>query len=412
MCSFYLGPSHGRISLETWDDVRAAAEAGVLDESLWVELKQAIPSAAGANLELAKDLASLSVDGGVLVVGVADARGRAGKVVGTDLAGLADRITQIAAGRVTPPLPVSTHEIASPDSSDGLLVISVPASMSSPHMVDGRYWGRSDSGKRRLSDGEVAQLFATRRGRESATEEKLRALAQELDPLPREARERGHLYVMVAPAGGISMSPLAALAGVIAPQLILEALRGYSPRRWPSLESLMHTVPHPDGYAAATFGDPSSIDDEEDVLALLIGMAGEVQLASGSGTKMYAGRGAVQDQLVASPLYVIELLHTSLMLASHVASERIGYWGPWQAGILIDGLKGVLPVQAMYEMGHRRMVPFPRAEYLRMTSTTTDEMQQAPQQVVERLAADLMRGLGLSGRYLPYTNLEDLRSNG
>ena len=77
--SFYLGPHKPRFQAESWDDVVAAAAAGVLDETHWVELKQAVPATSKpANLELAKDLASLSVDGGVLIIGIADARGAAG----------------------------------------------------------------------------------------------------------------------------------------------------------------------------------------------------------------------------------------------------------------------------------------------------------------------------------------------
>lgn len=106
--SFYLGPRKPRFRAESWDDVVAAATAGVLDETHWVELKQAVPAAnKPANLELARDMASLSVDGGVLIVGIADARGAAGDVVGTDLAGLQSRIAQVASGRISPPLPVT-----------------------------------------------------------------------------------------------------------------------------------------------------------------------------------------------------------------------------------------------------------------------------------------------------------------
>jgi hypothetical protein len=57
--------------------------AGVLDETHWVALKQAVPATSKpVNLELAKDPASLSVDGGVLIIGIADARRAAGDVGG------------------------------------------------------------------------------------------------------------------------------------------------------------------------------------------------------------------------------------------------------------------------------------------------------------------------------------------
>ena len=69
-------------------DLVSAAAGGLLDESHWMELKREIPRTKGSNVELARDLASFAVDGGVLVIGVdEDDLGRADQVVGTDWRG-------------------------------------------------------------------------------------------------------------------------------------------------------------------------------------------------------------------------------------------------------------------------------------------------------------------------------------
>ena len=135
--SFYLGPRKSRLQARSWDDVLTAAATGVLEETHWVELKEAVPSSSKpANLELAKDLASLSVDGGVLIVGIADAKGAAGDVVGTELAGLETRIAQVASGRISPPLPVTIDIITKPDeATSGVVLVTVPASEGAPHTV-------------------------------------------------------------------------------------------------------------------------------------------------------------------------------------------------------------------------------------------------------------------------------------
>jgi hypothetical protein len=53
--------------------VDAAAKAGVLDETHWVELKQDVPATGKqSNRDLAKDPTSLNVDAGVLIVGIED----------------------------------------------------------------------------------------------------------------------------------------------------------------------------------------------------------------------------------------------------------------------------------------------------------------------------------------------------
>lgn len=98
--SFYLGPTRRPVPLRSWEEVVSAAQAGVLDETQWVELKQDVPaSSKSANLELAKDLASLSVDGGLLVIGVADGDRKAGDVVGARLQGWKRGSTRWQAGR-------------------------------------------------------------------------------------------------------------------------------------------------------------------------------------------------------------------------------------------------------------------------------------------------------------------------
>jgi hypothetical protein len=67
--SFYVGPTRPAVQIDTWGDLVAAADAGVLQETQWVECKTNVPKGKNANLELARDLASLSVEGGLLVVG-------------------------------------------------------------------------------------------------------------------------------------------------------------------------------------------------------------------------------------------------------------------------------------------------------------------------------------------------------
>jgi hypothetical protein len=95
--SAYLGPEKGRWTPTAWSDVVEAAAGGLLDESHWVDLKQELPAGKRThNTELAQDLASLAVDGGLLVVGVEDHDSRAGKVCGVELARLADRVDQVA----------------------------------------------------------------------------------------------------------------------------------------------------------------------------------------------------------------------------------------------------------------------------------------------------------------------------
>jgi hypothetical protein len=53
-------------------DLGEAASQGLLEETHYLELKREIPAGKSENRELARDLASLAVDGGTLIVGVAE----------------------------------------------------------------------------------------------------------------------------------------------------------------------------------------------------------------------------------------------------------------------------------------------------------------------------------------------------
>lgn len=105
----HLGPDRS-LSLSTWDELVAAAKGGLLDENQWCELKQQLPpSDKKNNLELARDLAALSVHGGVLIIGIKD---NGAEVVGLDedVTALKSRISNVARTRVDPPLSPVIHD--------------------------------------------------------------------------------------------------------------------------------------------------------------------------------------------------------------------------------------------------------------------------------------------------------------
>lgn len=202
----YLGPSVGNVPLSTWDEVVAAAASGLFEETQWVELKERLgPAGKPVNTELARDLASLSVHGGVLVLGVRD---KTFEVVGCDVEQLTQRISQVASMTVHPPLsPVVYPAIQHPE-DEGLhvLVVEVPPSANAPHMVDNAYWGRSSDGKRKLSDPEVRTLMASRGSSDEAFLGRLLGLVEE-DPLAQyvdgHPTGQGHIYLLAEPCAPV-----------------------------------------------------------------------------------------------------------------------------------------------------------------------------------------------------------------
>lgn len=141
-----------------------AFEAGLFEERNWSELKREVGSSKGATVELARDLASLAVDGGTLIVGLDESAPEGDPRHPVALDRFAERVEQIAHMRVQPPLMVDCNAVRSAaDPAFGYLVVHVPASALAPRQVEGIYYGRGDKTKRRLSDPEVERLFDRRK---------------------------------------------------------------------------------------------------------------------------------------------------------------------------------------------------------------------------------------------------------
>jgi hypothetical protein len=186
--SVYLSPTVPRLRLESEADLQVAASEGLLVENHFLELKREIPPGKGNNQELAADLASLAVDGGTIMVGVAQRENDAPALVPQPLDGMRERIAEVARTIPDPPLPVTVDRLPSAgDDAIGYLVIHVPASPNAPHMVGCRYWGRGDATKFVLSDPEVRRLHALHRDDEAEADAMIRAEIDR-DPIPEGLR--------------------------------------------------------------------------------------------------------------------------------------------------------------------------------------------------------------------------------
>jgi hypothetical protein len=181
-------------------DLAEAVSQGLLEETHYLELKREIPAGKSANRELARDLASLAVDGGTLIVGVAEDETGARSLAPQPLDGLPERIEAVARSATDPPLAVLCTPLrSSEDQSLGYVVIRVPPSAGAPHMVDNKYLGRGDKAKIYLSDSEVRRLHEQRR----ATEQHGLALLRgqfARDPVSGADRRQAHLFLLAQPA--------------------------------------------------------------------------------------------------------------------------------------------------------------------------------------------------------------------
>lgn len=398
--SVYLGPGRPRWTPASHADVVAAAAAGLLDENHHLELKRELPTTRSSNKELARDLASLAVDGGTLVIGVVDADGAAGEVADVDLGGLADRVDQVARAAITPPLTVLCRPLINPATPGrGVLLVEVPASADAPHMVDDRYWGRTGRRKEPLPDAQVRQLFAGRARRADAATQLLDQLVAG-SPLTAN-NPQGSLFALAVP----HTPRTDALAEILYSPNASGRLTALRDRVWSAVPGAGTFEP---GLTAAAWYEPAS--DGASLLTpreaqpywpglvdLQFGEDGSVRLSCGRGTDEL-GDGLHRRRVVIGAL-VIGLTRGTLALAAELA-DQTGYAGSWDLGLALTRLHDAVDLDVS-----RRIMGLPQPyrghNYRRTTTATTTELVDAPEAATARLVVPLLRALGAEHVHSP-----------
>ncbi|MGO4613342.1 helix-turn-helix domain-containing protein [Nocardia sp. 2YAB30] len=135
----------------TEDELRTALADNLLVEVHYRDLKRTVDPGRSANKKIACDIAAFALDGGTVIIGVAEgdiATSTPPSLSPVELKGLPERIESIAVTAVHEPVRITTTVIAADGQPGrGYLLVHVPQSPRAPHMVDGRYYGRGKCGK-------------------------------------------------------------------------------------------------------------------------------------------------------------------------------------------------------------------------------------------------------------------------
>ncbi|MEU4526104.1 ATP-binding protein [Amycolatopsis sp. NPDC024027] len=396
--SAYLGPQQKRWTPASWTDVVEAAKGGLLDESHWVDLKREVAAGkASVNTDLAKDLASLAVDGGLLIIGIEDHDSHAGAVCGTPMAGLADRIDQIARDKVRPSLTVGSHPIENPDApGTGCLLVHVPPSPYAPHMVDYTYYGRSDRANMRLADEQVRAIISDRSRARTDVLDALGAMATH-DPIT--PREYGHLYLLAEPDTAPAECLVDFLERRDAHETVNRMLGGIRAARGadlvePDLVNLPQSFRRPQGTAFTTLS-PDYRPYERSALDLEVREDGGVRLTCGAGVITETPeRLRHETTRVVYPGIVRGLTRSFVAFVGALSDEHAAYQGQWQLALRIDAMNDACSGDALRSFT-QRVIPYAGDSYERTTTATTEELVTAPADVAGRLVNTLLRSLGI-----------------
>ncbi len=385
-------------------EIELAIKENALAESHALDLKREFGLTDRARKEMACDLASFAVDGGALLVGVAeDKPEHRFSPVPQPLEGLVERVELSARQRVDPPLEVRPREIPSlADPARGYLWVDVPASPEAPHMVDGIYYGRGERTRQRLSDAEVVRLHERRRG---AAGRVSAALDDEVsrDHLGPEHRKNGHLWVAAVPRTAPDELAVPLLASAD-PGFLLQAVAAtdrFVPRSFrsyaPSVSRLSMTRRVAGGsgvssYEAAGPGrtpqaDAGGVDPEHNLVDLTVREDGQVRLTMGRATTMRGEQLVVLDGLVYA--WVIR----AAGLAGFVAT-RTGYRGSWDFAARVDRLRGAVSSAASGGDPWGSAPVYDREAWTATTTARSAEVIDEPRRVADRLLSSFLRALG------------------
>jgi hypothetical protein len=399
----YLGPTLPRWQPHTVAEVQTAIDDGTLGERHWLDVKETVGSGDGAKKELARDLVSFANDGGGLIIGVAEDK-QAGTLhlAPVELAGMAEKVDQVARSRCDPPLYVQSHPLPDPtDSTHGVLLVEVPPSPLAPHMVEGTYYGRNDKTKHKLTDSEVANLHARRTARQ-LTGEQVIARETARSPISKPDQKLSHLFLVAQPLA----SPPDLLTPLIGTQQlrtsISEANKAVpdSERIAPNLGyALSNYEPRPRGAGFYSYGlvgrrfqpQMNSVREESQI-DLEIWDNGTIVLFCGGGSLPNRGSLMPDDERqYVHGLAVAILTRVTLAIAARLGSAA-GYAGPWLLAIGLNNLRGRFAGYAFNQPGVS-FPPYSEDDYVYATEAYTVELIDRPGAVTGRLLHRLLRTL-------------------
>jgi hypothetical protein len=146
----------------TYDEADAAV--GGVSESDDLDFKRELGSSEGSRKELAKDVAAMTINGGVIVIGMDETDGLASALTPISLAGVPERIQQLIDSRIrpVPAVEIDVLRTASTD-TDGLIVVEIPPSRFAPHYANEKFPRRSGRVTDYMSERDVEMLYEQRR---------------------------------------------------------------------------------------------------------------------------------------------------------------------------------------------------------------------------------------------------------
>jgi hypothetical protein len=392
---------------DTEEELRAAANAGALTESHYLDIKRDLSTSESARKNFAKDIAAFALDGGVIIIGV-DEDSTPPALTPVALRGLAERIDQIAGSRVDEPVRVTTKVIHTENSTDtGYLIIIIPPSPRAPHMADGRYYGRSDTTNRILQDPEVRRLH------DSAAAARIDLVAEAEQIRAELHGDAGHsMLVLVAQPVGADPDMLVSLVASrewreMLDEVMTSARTELQNKIEPAFRTSSYLFDRRAGGVAVTTGmiDGSRFDNpSREAAEIVFEESGRVILVSERAVMIYDDNTAPgqskRNKVVFEDLVIA---HTELLVRlAACVGEKWGRSRSWRLALALDGTHGAKSYAIARHRYPERGTAYTHGKYARTADATHRDLLDEPRAMASRLVGSLLRSVGSHEHYAQY----------
>ena len=331
------------------DELENGVQTQAVSESAFFDFKEFPAASNSANRDLAKDLAAFSVDGGTIVLGVAENKTKKTfDLAPQDLAGWAERVSQIGLNRVQPPVRITCSSLVRPDCV-GYLVVQVSPSPSAPHMVDGRYYGRSDTTNYQLSDMEVRALLSRSLSRRDSLHALLESeISRDLVPGAENAR----MVALAQPLSADQTLLLDAMENRDLSEFAYELLSNPVMHPRPGVQSYTPSFDHmKDLYRRATGVALSSYFVGPDRSVVVSKQGSQVDFTSivdlevqeDGGIRFFYGRASDRRGADTKHYLIVPAVAGSLsriIQLARLVAEKTGFYGSWQFAVAVLNMRG------------------------------------------------------------------------
>src|SRR5215208_4473400 len=383
-------------------EIVAAIEAGHLIENASFDAKAALPTQKRSK-DLAKDVAAMANNGGILLYGVGEDEHRRPTVTQPfELAGTRERVDQIVWSSISEPPIIEVHAIPTEaDRSLGYLVVVVPASPRAPHMVtadgDNRFYGRRATGIVRLSEGEVTRLYEQRLQREvdrKDVHDEAAMLDEAIAAAPIEPHGRHAFLHLIARPMVLDEELFDRARGEQQPERFLDSLFSaavssevYSVAYSPDLHAANNYERRTDAWTVSQGLEEERRGSEDPgrVLEFEIGLDGSGRLFCGRAAEEYNGRLLIFENIVAG----LSARFLAVLGGLYAAG---GYLGPVDVGLAVTGLRDGISCVLSQRIGvHPR--PYDKDQYRRTERLSAATLINDPRSAARKLILPLTRAI-------------------